>query len=183
MWPWGHLGFAYLLYSPLYRLRHRTPPTWTGMALLVVGSHAPDLIDKPLAWTLHVLPTGRSFAHSLILGTAIVVVVVVALGRLDLPGWPFAFGYYTHLVGDSVRPALDGRFHDLAFLLWPVVSQAPPTEPKAGILPYLLDARLEGTVVVDLGLAGVAFALWLLEGTPGARGLWNSIHGRVGRSD
>lgn len=178
MWPWGHLAFAYLLYSPLYRLRYRAPPTWPGLALLVVGSQAPDLIDKPLAWTLNVLPTGRSLGHSVILGTAIVAVVVVVLRRLDLPGWPFAFGYYTHLLGDSIRPVLDGRFHDLAFLLWPVVSQAPPAEPKTGILRYLLDARLEGSVVVDLGIAGVALALWLLEGAPGIRGLWNAVRVR-----
>ena len=126
MWPWGHLTFAYLLYSPPSRLRPRISPTWPGVALLVVGSQGPDL-------------------------------------------------------GDSIRPALDGRFHDLAFLLWPLVSQTPPGEPKAGILPSLLDARLEGSVVVDLGLAVAALSLWLLEGAPGARGFWDAIRGRIVR--
>lgn len=119
MWPWGHLAFAYVLYSGVVHLRYRRGPAWPGIVLVALGSQTPDLIDKPLAWTLNVLPSGRSLGHSFLVGTVVVFVAVALLRRYRLKGWPFALGYYSHLLGDSIRPLLDGRIHDLAFLLWP----------------------------------------------------------------
>lgn len=182
VWPWGHLAVAYVLYSLLFRFRHRQRPTWPGLVLVALGSQAPDLIDKPLAWTLNVLPSGRSLGHSFLVGTVIVVVAVVLLRRRDLPGWAFALGYYSHLAGDSFRPVLDGRFHDLAFLLWPYLELDTADEPAVGIVQYLLDAQLQGTVAFELGLAGVAFVWWLLDGAPGVRPLWRLVHRRPARS-
>jgi hypothetical protein len=64
----------------------------------VVGALAPDLIDKPLAWVLHVIPGGRYLGHSL----AAAVVVSSAVGSLRgrRAGVGFAVGYLAHLVGD-----------------------------------------------------------------------------------
>ena len=181
MWPWGHLAVAYAFYSLLFRLRYRRRPTWPGLVLVALGSQAPDLIDKPLAWTLNVLPSARSLGHSFLVGTCIVVVTVLLLRRRDLPGWAFALGYYSHLVGDSFRPALDGRFHDLAFLLWPLFRLDPADESTAGIVQYLLDAQLQGTVALELGLAGIVFVWWILDGAPGVKPLWREIHRRSTR--
>ena len=60
MWPWGHLALGYLLHSPLARARFGRPPTDRATLLLVIGTQLPDLVDKPLAWWLGVLPAGRS---------------------------------------------------------------------------------------------------------------------------
>jgi hypothetical protein len=181
VWPWGHLAFAYLLHSSFVHLRFRRRPTWPGVALVALGSQVPDLIDKPLAWTLNVLPSGRSLGHSVLVGTVIVVVAVALLRRYDLPGWPFALGYYSHLLSDSLRPLLDGRFHDLAFLLWPFFEIEAGSGPSVGIVHYLLNAQLEGTVLVDLGLASAVFVWWLLDGAPGVSDLWRAIDSRSRR--
>lgn len=179
MWPWGHLAFAYTLYSSFVHLRYRLPPTWPGVALVALGSQAPDLVDKPLAWTFNILPTARSLGHSLLIGTVIVAVTVAVLRRLDLPGLPFALGYYSHIVGDSFRAVFDGRFHDLVFLVWPLLPLDAADKPTVGIVRYLLNARLEGTVLLELGLAGVVFAWWILDGAPGLAALWNALYRRV----
>lgn len=182
MWPWGHLAFAYLLHSAFVHLWYRRRPAWPGVALAAIGSQVPDLIDKPLAWTLNVLPSGRSLGHSVLVGTVIVVVAVALCRRYGLRGWPFALGYYSHLLGDSIRPLLDGRFHDLAFLLWPFFELAPGSGPSVGIVQYLLNAQLEGSVLVELGLASVVFVWWLLDGAPGVRPLLRAVFRRPARS-
>jgi hypothetical protein len=181
VWPWGHLAFAYLLHSAFVHLRYRRPPAWPGVVLVALGSQAPDLIDKPLAWTLSILPSGRSLGHSFIVGTIIVIVAVTLLRRYELQGWPFALGYYSHLVGDSIRPLLDGRIHELAFLLWPFLKVETGEGPSVGIVRYLLNAQLEGTVLLELGLASVVFGWWLFDGAPGVRPLWNVMHRRFVR--
>lgn len=178
MWPWGHLAFAYLLHSSVVHLWYRRRPAWPGVALVALGSQMPDLIDKPLAWTLNILPSGRSLGHSVLVGTLIIVAAVALCRRYDLRGWPFALGYYSHLLGDSIRPLIDGRFHDLAFLLWPLFEVETGSGPSIGIVQYLLNAQLEGTVLVDLGLASAVFVWWLLDGAPGVRDLWSTIHAR-----
>lgn len=182
MWPWGHLAFAYVLYSSFFRLRHRRPPTWPGVALVALGSQMPDLVDKPLAWTLRILPTGRSFAHSLLFGTAIVVLAVIVLRRLDLPGaGAFALGYYSHLVGDVYQAVLAGRFQELGFLLWPFVPADTANEPTVGIIEYILSAQLEGQMMFELGLAAVVVVWWLLDGAPGVAAAWNAMRRRIVR--
>jgi len=71
MWPWGHLAVGYLLWSVLVRDRRFRPPTGAETLLLAVGTQFPDAVDKPLAWSLGVLPNGRSLAHSVFLATAL----------------------------------------------------------------------------------------------------------------
>lgn len=182
MWPWGHLAFAYVLYSSFHRLRYRLPPTWPGVALVLLGSQTPDLIDKPLAWTLQILPSGRSLAHSLLFGTAIVVGVVLLLRRLELPGeGAFALGYYSHLLGDCYRSLLAGNLRDLGFLLWPVVPANTAEEPSVGILQYILNARMDGQMAFEFGLAGVVVVWWVLDGAPGLAAAWYAMRRRIRR--
>jgi membrane-bound metal-dependent hydrolase YbcI (DUF457 family) len=67
-------------------------------AAALIGSLAPDFIDKPLAWVFHVIPGSRYLGHSL---TA-VLVLSAAVGRLfgRRVGAGFAVGYLAHLVTD-----------------------------------------------------------------------------------
>lgn len=181
MWPWGHLAFAYVLYSAYVHLRYRLAPEWPGVLLAVLGSQAPDLIDKPLGWSLHVLPGGRTLAHSLFFATAIVLLVAGLLRRYDLPGGAaFAIGYYSHLVGDSYQSILSGRVEGLTFLLWPLYP-VQGSEPSVGILQYLLDAKIDGQLVSELLFAAFVVVWWLLDGAPGAAAAWNIVRRRLVR--
>lgn len=90
MLPPGHIATALVL-SRLARAD--APPA-------VVGALAPDFIDKPLAWVLHVIPGSRYLGHSLL---ALLLVWLAAgrlVGRRRANG--FAVGYLAHLMGDQV---------------------------------------------------------------------------------
>lgn len=180
MWPWGHLAFGYVVYSLVSRITHRRAPTWPAVAFLVLGTQMPDLVDKPLAWTLSVLPNGRSFAHSLLIGTLIVALVVGVLRRLDLEGGgPFAVGYYSHLLGDVLIPLSKGDVGSLAFLLWPILPVPESHHSSVGILRYILTADLTARYLLEVGLAGLVGIWWLVDGAPGAAELWHAVRRRV----
>jgi hypothetical protein len=65
MWPPGHVAIAYLLYRAYVGVRPGVEPSGVPVLVLVFGSLLPDLVDKPLAWYLGAIPTGRTLAHSL----------------------------------------------------------------------------------------------------------------------
>jgi hypothetical protein len=176
MWPWGHLAFGYVLYSLVSRVVWRRPPEWPAVVALAFGTQLPDLIDKPLAWTFGLLPSGRSLAHSLVFGTLIVLVVLLLLRRLErFERAAFAVGYFSHLAGDALRPVLSGDLEHTRFLLWPLMSLPPSGETKTGIIQFLLDAELSGTVVVELGFAAVVVVWWILDGAPGLGALLRAL--------
>lgn len=65
----------------------------------VLGGIFPDVVDKTLCRVLHLTPSGRMFAHTLLswgLST-----VVVGLLRGPRTAWSWGLGYLGHLVGDS----------------------------------------------------------------------------------
>ncbi|MFC6827230.1 metal-dependent hydrolase [Halopelagius fulvigenes] len=182
MWPWGHLAFGYVVYSLVSRITRGRAPAWPAVLLLALGTQAPDLVDKPLAWTLSVLPSGRSFAHSLIFGTVLVGLAAALLRRLDFDGGgAFAVGYYSHLVGDVLIPLSTGDFEKLGFLLWPVLSVPEGHTPSVGIISYLLTPDLTVRYLFEMGLAGLVGLWWLLDGAPGAAELWRAVRRRVPR--
>jgi glycosyltransferase involved in cell wall biosynthesis len=166
-----HAALGYLLYVVYLRLRARERPTGRNVIAVALGTQTPDLIDKPLAWYLHVLEYGRSLAHSVITGGLILLAVVVYLrhrGHRRL-ATAFAIGYLSHLVGDSYTFVLNGTYENLAFLVWPLLAIPNADTEVEGLFAHL--ARLDASVVYSDGvlLAGGAFALWLLQGAPG---LW-----------
>lgn len=84
MWPWEHLAVGYIGYSLSVRLAGRGVPRPRPVVALAVGTQFPDLVDKPLSWTLGVLPSGHSLAHSLFAAlplATLAVTVGVALDR------------------------------------------------------------------------------------------------------
>ncbi|MCO8243643.1 metal-dependent hydrolase [Haladaptatus sp. AB643] len=125
MWPWGHLAVGYLLYSFWCRADDRSPSA-VGTVAVAFGTQFPDLVDKPLAWTFAVLPTGRTLTHSLLTATLLLGLLWIGARRSErrIPLGAFAIGYLSHLAMDSVHPLLQGRLADVSFLLWPVLS--PP---------------------------------------------------------
>ena len=181
MWPWGHAALGYLLYSVFVRLRTREPPTGVGVVALLVGTQAPDLIDKPLAWYLHVLEYGRSLAHSVFTGGVILLTVVLFLRHRGhrAAATAFAIGYLSHLVGDSYTFVLAGDWEYLAFLVWPLLPIPGVEYELEGVLAHL--ARLDAAAIYSEGvlLAGGVFVLWLLQGAPGPWTLYEWVRRSV----
>jgi hypothetical protein len=168
MWPWGHLAVGYLLYSALARWRFDRPPGDAAALLVAVGTQFPDLIDKPLAWTFHLLPSGRSLAHSLL--TAIVVCVLVGIyfrrrGQQRL-ATAFAIGYVSHLFADALSPLLSGQYQYVAYLGWPLLD-LPPYDTGTGFIGHFTSIELTPLMLAGFVFIVLGLAVWLRDGRPG----------------
>lgn len=177
MWPWGHLAGGYLLFSAWRRARHDPTPGDRETVVVAVATQLPDVVDKPLALTVSLLPGGRSLAHSLLAATiasALVWRYAANRDHQDL-GTAFAVGYWSHLLADSALPALTGSHADLAFLAWPFLPLPGPTDSHSilGRFWELAVALSGGNVppffVAELGLVVAAAVLWTRHGAPGVR--------------
>jgi hypothetical protein len=189
MWPWEHLAVGYLAYAALVHLVARRPPAGDAVVVLAVATQLPDLIDKPLAWSLAVLPSGASLAHSLAFAlpaTLVALALARRVGHTRL-GVAFAVGYLLHLPADALYPALLGRGPKVAFLFWPFVPV--PAGSASGFLPqfeallstflaYLATPRGTAYLVGEVVLLGSALALYAYDGTPGLRWLRRGARAR-----
>lgn len=177
MWPWGHLGVGYLLYSLYARGQHRQPPQPEPALAAVLGSQFPDIVDKPLAW-LGVLPGGRTLAHSLVFaGVAIVTVYATAVVyNRTKSATAFALAYLSHLVTDLPPRVLLGFPRGSEYLFWPVLPQytfeyrervveVPPVVESA-VIP-LTDPLVYSLVQVVAFV--LALGLWYVDGCPGVQ--------------
>jgi hypothetical protein len=182
MWPWGHLLFGYLLYSLTQHLWARRRPTAGATLALALGTQFPDLVDKPLAWGLGVLPSGRSLAHSLfVAGVVASLVMAYAESRnRGTEGGAFGIGYLSHLVGDSLYVVPARAWDQLAFLLWPAVPAVDyPDESFVAQLAKLeLPTTLTPETTAFAALAGVVVLLWLADGAPVAAECLTRLVGR-----
>jgi membrane-bound metal-dependent hydrolase YbcI (DUF457 family) len=164
MLPLGHLSLGYLLSAGFGRLFRWQPPDFGSMVALTVATQLPDIVDKPLSWTLGVLPTGRTLTHSLF--TAVVVSLVVhRLARTaGAPGVgrAFAIGYGSHLLGDLYAAATSDS-ETLLFLFWPLVPQEPYSTPPSPDI-YVAVAVASALVVAYLAVFAVVAAVSLRLG-------------------
>lgn len=176
MYPWGHLGVAYLLYSVYTRGRFRRPPRPEPAVAVVFGSQLADLVDKPLAWWFGILPSGRTLAHSLVFAAGVIAIAYTigfALGRVET-ATAFGIAHLSHLVADLPPRLFIGYPHGSEFLLWPFLSPATVDystrvfEPPA-VVELLMTPLTEPTTFLafEATLFGVALGLWYLDGTPG----------------
>ncbi|WP_435102678.1 metal-dependent hydrolase [Halarchaeum sp. P4] len=153
MWPWGHLAFGYLLYLPYEWRRGGDAASWLALGALAVGTQFPDGIDKPLAWTVGVLPSGRSFAHSILTLAVVVGVCYVVCRRYDRKAVSVAFGvgYASHLVADSITHVLASEFQYLVFLVWPLLG-APPYGDEGSFVSHFANIELTSFFAFELAL-------------------------------
>jgi hypothetical protein len=182
MFPWDHLAIGYVVYSLIVRLDGSRPNDEQWLAV-VTGSQFPDLVDKPLAWSFNVLPSGTSLAHSVLIAVPVVSVVVLVAARYGRArtGLAFGVGYLLHLPADVLYgPLIRGDLSRISYdvLLWPLVEQ-PFGQPSEGLFTtvsfylgryyvYLQSPRALGFVLLEVVLLGIAFALWVADGKPGA---------------
>ncbi|WP_135807133.1 metal-dependent hydrolase [Halorussus marinus] len=178
MWPWEHLAVGYLAYSLSCHLRgDGAPGGWPAVAL-AVGTQFPDLLDKPLSWSLGVVASGQSVAHSVLLAvpvSALAIGAATGVGRRRV-GEGFAVGYLSHLPSDVFYPLVRGARPNVDAVLWPLAS-APAGEANAGLLATarrlfdryageLLAGEPTPYLAVELGLLVGVVALWVYDGMP-----------------
>ena len=176
MLPWGHFGVAYLVYSLYARGRFRRPPRPEPALAVVFGSQFADLIDKPLAWWLGILPSGRSLAHSLVFAAVLIVVVyaaALALERVET-ATAFVIAHLSHLLADLPPRLFLGYPFNAEFLFWPFLPQPAFAygdrlfEPPA-VVEFVVTPLTDPFVfsVFQIALFGLALALWYVDGCPG----------------
>jgi hypothetical protein len=174
MWPWEHVAAGYLAYSLFARVAYGRAPLGDATLAVVAAALLPDLIDKPLAWGAHLLPSGRSLAHSLFFAGPAIVATGLLVGRRVAIA--FALTYLGHLGADAVYPMALGQPPVYHFLLWPLL-ELPPTETPGllfrtrhlfgDFLEFLETPRGRLYLLVEGTLLGSAAALWVLDGRPG----------------
>jgi len=181
MWPWGHLAVAYLIYTGYSHRRADHPPRALPMIALAIGSQFPDLIDKPFAWSLEILPGGRTLAHSVFVAALLLPAAYSLARRVDRPeiGTAFAIGHVSHLLADVPPSAiLSGDLGATTFLFWPVL-EPPAYDPVDGILAGFLRYSMGWFEWVQLGLVLVALVVWYRDGTPGLGAVWRGLERAV----
>jgi|APHM01.1.fsa_nt_gi Predicted membrane-bound metal-dependent hydrolase (DUF457). len=175
MWPWAHAGVGYLAYSLGWTQGRRHP---SGISVLVLGvaTQFPDLIDKPFAWTVPLLPGGRSLAHSLLVAVPLVACVLVYARyreRAEL-GAVFGIGYLSHLFADVLETVVTDTIANTTFLLWPVLP-LPETATAESFLTVLATLQPTPWNGFELVLTGLGAVLWVNDGLPGVDWLRNAI--------
>lgn len=163
MWPWGHAALGYLLYTGWQVGRGRDSPTGAAAGVAVFGALLPDMVDKPLAWTVGVLPAGRTLGHSLVvLVPAVALLWWVSRRRGDaLPVPALAAGWASHVLGDGLVALVTLEFQQLRFALWPLF---PPPDYETG-KSFLAHIQaydpLAPLSLVEFGLVALALLVWV----------------------
>lgn len=177
MWLLGHAAAGYLCYSFATRTWLERTPGHLAVLVLLVGTQFPDLIDKPLAWYVGVLPTGRTLTHSLLVLVPLSVSVLVLTRRAARGeyGDAFVVGALSHVVFDAL-PALWSAT-SLNFLLWPTLPLGPHESGAPSLVELVTESVGEPYFLLQFGLAAVALVYWRRDGYPGL----GVLSGAVGR--
>lgn len=128
MRPWEHVLVAVLPVVAYSLVRHRRLPGGAMVFVVFFASLYPDLVDKPLAWTFGVIPSGRMLAHSLVVAAPTIVAVLLVASWLGyLPyGVGFAWGYVSHLAADFYPVVSQGtNYYYFPNMFWPLLEANP----------------------------------------------------------
>lgn len=143
--PTDHVLVAILPIAAYCLLRHRRLPTSGVILVALFAGVFPDLVDKPLAWTFGVVPSGRMVAHSLVFAVPVIAGVVFVSYRRDrlAHGLAFGWGYVSHIVGDFFRVITEGAsYYYYPNLFWPLMAANPDRNPGFGNEIFVVDLEL-----------------------------------------
>jgi hypothetical protein len=180
MLPWGHAGVGYVAYHLWLRLRNRLPPNGVAVVALLFGTQFPDLLDKPGAWIFGVLPSGRSFGHSLLTLGLVGLLVVLWLRRTRRADprvwWAFLGGWFSHLLTDGYSILFDSETC-LRYLLWPLVSTCG-YENDTSALDWLAAFEFSQRQLLGVAFALSAALVWWFDGRPGLQTIRTALDGK-----
>ncbi|MHB9286459.1 metal-dependent hydrolase [Halobacteriales archaeon Cl-PHB] len=162
MWPWAHAAVGYLLYVTLARYGDAPLQGWPVYATLL-GTQLPDLVDKPLAWTIPLLPSGRSLAHSLFAAAVVASLAYYLLTtERDQPAIALGLtvGYVSHLFADGLGSILATEWQHLSYLGWPLLDLPEYDIPKS-FVAHFQNFAFEPMQLLGFALTGIAFLVWL----------------------
>ncbi|AAV45998.1 unknown [Haloarcula marismortui ATCC 43049] len=133
VYPAGHFLLAAVPLTVYTVARWRRLPSGPVVLLLLVATQLPDVIDKPLAWTFAILPSGRMLAHSLVVSLPVLTVVVLLAAHRGYGqyGMVFSAGYLSHIAGDFYPIARLGmEYYFFPNLFWPLLAANPDRTPS-----------------------------------------------------
>ncbi|KTG26714.1 metal-dependent hydrolase [Haloferax profundi] len=188
MWPWEHVAVGYILVSLWARVAKR-PLDGRAVLAVLVGTQFPDLVDKPLAWSLDVLPSGISLGHSIFVSIPLSILVVLVARRFEVTtvGVAFALGYLSHIPADLFYSGFFfGNYGALESFLWPI--SHGPDSSAAGLftqtwyylsrfLVYIRRPEAWAYLLFEVLLLGSAFLAWVTDGRPGLSLVKRSVNG------
>lgn len=129
--PFSHVLVPVGLLGAYTVLRTGDLPEGELLLLAAFAALLPDLVDKPLAWTFEVTPSGRFVAHSAVVAlpaVAAATAVAVRLGH-GRYGYAFALGYLSHIALDySPILWLGADYYFFPNLFWPLLPPNPDLE-------------------------------------------------------
>lgn len=154
MEPINHVLLALLPVFAYSLLRYRRLTTGSMALVVVFAALFPDLVDKPLAWWLGVIPSGRMLAHSVLVAIPIIIGVLLFTYRTNrLPyAVGFSWGYLSHIAADFYPIILQGReYYWYPNLFWPYMDPNPDPNPDFGYhFPFGVEFGYEFAVVLLL---------------------------------
>ena len=120
MRPHEHFLVAFLPVFVYALIRYRRLPSKAMLFVVVIGSLFPDIVDKPLAFSAGILPSGRVFMHSLpfVIPLSIIVLAYGSFTDRSHLGLGFVWAHMTHLIGDFRSSLFDGQIPP--DLIWPL---------------------------------------------------------------
>jgi hypothetical protein len=170
MLPWGHFAVGYLCYSALTQLATDCKPQAAPVLFLTLGTQFPDLIDKPLADVVNVLPSGRSLGHSLVFTLVLFLGVYILAQRYN--GIPeaiaFGVGHLVHILADAMPDVVAGQWVRLGFLGWPITpAYRYSADIEGRVITEYLFVQFTSPPHFELVLFVLAVSVWFSDGMPG----------------
>lgn len=163
MEPTNHVLVALLPVVAYSLLRYRRLPSGSIVLTAVFAGLFADIVDKPLAWTFGIIPSGRMLAHSIVISIPLLVVLLVVAYRTDrLPyAVVFTWGHLSHLAGDFYPVLSQGsNYYYYPNMFWPLMSANPdrnpgfsghaPTMGTETMIEFTVLALIVGYIVFDL---------------------------------
>jgi len=124
--PIEHFILAIVPVSVVTLVYTRRPPRSRLIGAVFLGSQFPDLIDKPLALQLGVIPTGRVFMHSLPIAIPFLLAVCLYGSHTDQltvsVALAFTFAHLSHLLGDTYHAIGNPTSPLPPDLFWPLTT-------------------------------------------------------------
>ena len=162
--PIKHVLLAVVPVACYTVVRRRRIPSGAVVLTAVWAGLFADLVDKPLAWQLGLIPSGRMVAHSLVLSVPLIVGVLLSTVRINhlQYGLVFAWGHLSHIAVDFSSVLSRGtESYWFPNLFWPLLPANPdrtvgyadnlPVFDLTLLIELCLLAAILSYVIVDIG--------------------------------